>query len=191
MQIKNSSDRYGAIAQSLHWLTVILLLLAWALGTFGDALPRGPARATGQFVHMLAGLAILAVLAARLPWRMVDPPPPPVPTRLGLWAERLARLAHYALYLLLIAVPIIGIVLQFARGRPVPLFGLMDIPSPWVADRAFARNVRQVHEVVAHALLILAGLHATAALCHHWIFRDRTLVRMLPGFRPAQQRSQG
>ncbi|MFX5784935.1 cytochrome b/b6 domain-containing protein, partial [Acinetobacter baumannii] len=91
---------------------------------------------------MIAGLAILAVLAARLSWRMVDPPPPPAPTRLGLWAERAAQLTHCALYLLLIAVPIVGIVLQFARGRPVPLFGLAEIPSPWVADRAFSRNVR-------------------------------------------------
>ncbi|MGL4285178.1 MAG: cytochrome b [Phreatobacter sp.] len=191
MQIKNSTDRYGAIAQSLHWLTVILLMLAWTLGTFGDVFPRGPARATGQFVHMIAGLAILAVLAARLSWRMVDPPPPPAPTRLGLWAERAAQLTHCALYLLLIAVPIVGIVLQFARGRPVPLFGLAEIPSPWVADRAFSRNVRQVHELIAHALLILAGLHAAAALCHHWIFRDRTLARMLPGSRPTRQPSQG
>lgn len=190
MQLKNSADSYGAIAQALHWLTVILLMLAWALGTFGDALPRGPMRATGQFIHMLAGLAILAVLAARLPWRVVDPPPPAEPTRLGRWPEHAARLAHYALYLLLIAVPIVGIVLQFARGRPVPLFGLAEIPSPWIADRAFSRSVRQVHELIAHALVILAGLHAAAALCHHWIFRDRTLVRMLPGPRSPQQ-SQG
>jgi cytochrome b561 len=61
------------------------------------------------------------------------------------------------------------------------LFGLSQIPSPWLADRAFARSAKEVHEVLANALVILAGLHAAAALVHHWIFRDRTLVRMLPG----------
>ena len=90
------------------------------------------------------------------------------------------RLAHYALYALLVAVPISGIVLQFARGDALPLFGLAEIPSPWVANRTYARSVKEVHEVLANALVILAAFHAAAALVHHWIFRDRTLVRMLP-----------
>ena len=128
-----------------------------------------------------AGLAILAVLVARLLWRLADPPPPPEPTVLGEWLDRAGRLAHYALYALLIAAPVAGIVLQFARGDALPLFGLSEIPSPWLADRAFARTVKEVHEVLANGLVILAGLHAAAALVHHWVFRDRTLVRMLPG----------
>ena len=92
-----------------------------------------------------------------------------------------AKLNHYALYALLIAVPIAGIVVQFKRGRPLPLFGLEDIVSPWVLDRAFARTMLRVHEYLADTLLILAGIHAAAALIHHYLWRDRTLTRMLPG----------
>lgn len=183
MQLRSSANRYGAIAQSLHWLTVILVIVAWGLGTFDDVLPRGPARRTGLFVHISAGLAILAVLAARVPWRLVDPPPPPEPTMFGVWGDRASRLAHYTLYALLVAAPIAGIVLQFARGQALPLFGLAELPSPWAADRPFARSVKEVHELLANALLIVAALHAAAALFHHWVFRDRTLVRMLPGDR--------
>jgi cytochrome b561 len=84
---------------------------------------------------------------------------------------------------LLIAVPAVGIAAQFARGRPVPLFGLGEIPSPWAVDRAFARLVTEVHELLANTLLAVACLHAAAALAHHWLFRDRTLTRMLPGAR--------
>lgn len=91
-------------------------------------------------------------------------------------------MAHVGLYALLIAVPVIGIVLQFARGEALPLFGLMEITSPWQKDRAFAHNVKELHEIAAHGLVVLAGLHGGAALAHHWIFRDRTLVRMLPHF---------
>jgi cytochrome b561 len=91
-----------------------------------------------------------------------------------------ARIAHYSLYALLVAVPVAGIVLQFARGDALPLFGIAEISSPWLKDRAFAHSVKEVHEVLAHALVILAAIHAAAALIHHWIFRDRTLVRMLP-----------
>ena len=133
-----------------------------------------------MFVHISAGLAIFAMLAARILWRTVDKPPAPEPARFGPWLDRLAALAHLALYALLVAVPVAGIVLQFARGDALPLFGLGEIASPWIKDRAFAHSVKEVHEVLAHALVILAALHAAAALIHHWFLGDRTLVRMLP-----------
>ena len=181
MQLRNSAKNFGAIAQGLHWLTVMLVALAWALGTFDDALPKGAARAAGLFVHISAGLAILAVLVVRLMWRLGNPSPSSEPTFLGEWLDRAGRLAHYALYALLVAAPVAGIVLQFARGDALPVFGLFDIASPWPPDKAFARSVKDVHEVLANALVILAALHAAAALFHHWVLRDRTLVRMLPG----------
>ena len=76
---------------------------------------------------------------------------------------------------------IVGIVAQFARGDTLSVFGLYEIASPWVKDRAFARSVTEIHEIAANALVVPAALHAVAALVHHWVFRDRTLVRMLPG----------
>jgi len=184
MKLYNSTKEYGAIPQAMHWLTVIMVVIAWSLGTFGDVLPKGGPRATGLFLHISAGLAILAMLLARVTWRVADPSPPPEATEfgawMGVWMDPAARIAHYTLYALLVAVPVAGIMLQFARGDGVPLLGLAEIPSPWIKDRAFARNVKSVHEILAHALVILAAFHAAAALIHHWVFRDRTLVRMLP-----------
>lgn len=183
MQYRNSPDGYGAIPKALHWTTVVLILAAWMLGQIGDDLPSRAAEAASLFIHMSAGLLVLAILALRFVWRLGDPPPPAEPTALGSWLDRLAHVAHYALYAMLIAVPVSGIVLQFARGRGVPLFGISEIASPWTANRAFSRNVKEVHEVLANALVILAAVHAAAALFHHWVLRDRTLVRMLPQFR--------
>lgn len=176
MRLRNSPDGYGAIPQALHWLTVALVLLAWVLGQFDDALPR----ATGLYIHISAGLAILPLLAIRLCWRLADSPPPVEASAFGVWLDRAGRLAHYALYGLLIAAPLAGIVLQFARGDALPLFGLTEIVSPWPRDRAFARSVKEVHEVLSNALIFLALLHAAAALVHHLLLRDRTLLRMLP-----------
>jgi len=184
MRLLNSAKDYGAIPQAMHWLTVFLVALAWALGTFDDVLPKGGPRQSGLFVHVSAGIAILALLVARLTWRSVDSSPPPEATEfgawMGKWLDPVAQIAHYALYALLVAVPVAGIVLQFARGDALPLFGIAEISSPWLEDRAFAHNVKEVHEILAHALVVLAAFHAAAALIHHWIFRDRTLVRMLP-----------
>jgi cytochrome b561 len=180
MRLRSSVEGYGAVSQMMHWITVVLVILAWLLGQFDDVFPKGAARAAGLFVHISAGLAVIGILVLRLFWRFADPPPPIEHTILGAWLDRAGRLAHYLLYALLVAVPISGIVLQFARGDALPLFGLTEIASPWVRDRAFARSVKEIHEVAANALIVLAALHAAAALIHHWVLRDRTLVRMLP-----------
>jgi cytochrome b561 len=180
MRWRNSAEGYGAFPQLMHWITVVLVVLAWCLGQFDDIFPKGAARAASLFVHNSTGLAVIGILVLRLLWRLGDPPPPIEPTILGIWLDRTGRLAHVALYALLLAVPVSGIVLQFARGDALPLFGIAEIASPWAANRAFARSVKGIHETLANALLVLAALHAVAAIVHHWILRDRTLVRMLP-----------
>ena len=178
MHIRNSQEGYGAVAMTLHWAVVVLVVCAWLTGQFGDALPRGPQREAGEFVHIFLGLSILALVAARLVWRMADPPPQD--SAIGRWSERAARAMHYMMYALLVAGPVAGIAVQFARGHALPVFGLFEIASPWVADRTFAHSVKELHETLANALLILVGLHAAAALVHHYVLRDRTLMRMLP-----------
>jgi cytochrome b561 len=182
MLIYNSSKGYGTIPQAVHWLTVILVAVAWTLGLFGDDLPKGAPRDAALFVHISAGLAVIALLVVRMAWNLVDPPPSAGPTTLGAWSVRLGKVTHYLLYVLLIAVPAAGIVLQFARGDAIPIFGLAEIASPWVKDRALSENVKEVHEVLAHTLMVVAGFHAGAALIDHWVLRDRTLARMLPRF---------
>jgi cytochrome b561 len=185
MQALNPVNRYGKVPRLLHWTTVILVILVWTLGTFGNDLPRGNVRAAGLLVHISAGLLILDALVMRLTWRVADPPPPPAPNEIGRWlggfADSAARLARYALYALLIIVPIVGIMAQFARGDALPLIGIGEIPSPWIRDRTFAHTVKEIHKIAANALVIVATFHAAAVLNHHFVFRDNTLTRMLPG----------
>ncbi|QGM97303.1 cytochrome b [Methylocystis parvus] len=171
---------YSPPAQLFHWGSALLVLFAWALGSFGDDLPKGSIRNLGEFVHVSAGQLILILLLARLAWRAISPPPPPETTPLGKWADRGGVAMHYVLYALLVAAPVAGVVTLFANGESLPLFGLGEIPSPWLKDKAFAHDVKEIHETLANALIILALAHAGAALAHHFYFHDRTLKRMLP-----------
>jgi len=140
----------------------------------------GLARSDGLLTHISAGLAIISLLLARILWRVMDPAPPFELTPLGIWSRSAAKLTHFVLYALLAATPIVGILVQFARGDALPVFGVFEIASPWVKDREFAGSLKDVHETLANALMVVALVHTTAALAHHWILRDRTLIRMLP-----------
>jgi len=181
MQLRNSAERYGAVAKALHWMVAALVIVAWVLGTVGDELPRGATRAFGEFIHMSAGLAILGLLVVRFIWRLSDPPPPLERTPFSLLADYTGRAAHWLLYVLLAAVIGAGIITQFADGDALPVFGLFEIASPWAKDRQFAKAAGEIHEVLANGLVIVAALHTAAAFAHHWLFHDRTLARMLPG----------
>jgi cytochrome b561 len=188
MQLANSKTQYGAVPQILHWLTALFVICGWLLGTFLDDLPKGPIRSSGLVIHMTLGQFVVVFLIARLVWRMANPPPPPEPTRFGWLQQAIAAFTHYVLYALLVAVPFMGILVQLKRGHELPLFGIWDLNSPWPVDRAMAKSLLTVHEYLADALLMLAGVHAAAALMHHYLFEDRTLLRMLPGVSPPVRR---
>ena len=106
MQLVNSPSRYGAIPQALHWLTAICVIAGWLLGQFIDAFPKGPPRAFAFWTHMTLGECVMVFLVARLIWRFANPPPPVEPTQFGRPLEIASRVSHWALYLLLIAVPV-------------------------------------------------------------------------------------
>jgi cytochrome b561 len=179
--MNSEANDYGTLARTLHWLAALCVIVAWLIGTFIDDLPKS-AETRLMFVHMSLGLTILALLLVRVGWRFARPVPA-LATNLGPALEFAARAMQWLLYALMLAVPISGIVLEFARGQPLPLFGIAEIASPWVRDRAFATSVKGVHELIADALLVFATLHAVAALFHHFVLKDRTLLRMLPGHR--------
>jgi len=179
MQLGNSPTRYGSGPQALHWFTVLVVIAAWLLGQFGDDLPESAHDAVVR-VHITLGQLVVVLLIARLAWRIANPPPPAEPTRFGRLLEFAAKATHVALYALLIAVPVAGTMVQLKRGNPLPILGVWETASPWPRDRVVARSVLGIHELLANALLILAALHAAAALFHHWVLRDHTLTRMLP-----------
>ena len=180
MPLFNSIDRYGAMARTLHWATALLVGAAWLLGQIGEDIGGHGPRAAGLIAHVMVGLAVLVTLTLRVGWRLIDTPPPAEATPLGSLADRAAGLVHYLLLFLLLAAPLAGVAYQFARGEPLYLFGFAEIASPLTLSRDVASGIKELHEAFANALLVLALLHALAALGHHWILRDRVLKRMWP-----------
>ncbi|WP_424362395.1 cytochrome b [Methylocystis parvus] len=182
MSDASTASRYSPPAQVFHWLTVVCVAAAWTLGVLGDELPRGSIRHMGEFTHIMFGETVVLLLLLRLTWRIVSPAPPLEATRFGAPAALATKFGHLAIYALLLAVPVVGVVTLFHGGEALSLFGILDIPSPWLKNRELKHYSKEIHELLAHLLVVLALLHAAAALAHHYLLKDRTLKRMLPAF---------
>lgn len=181
MQLTNSPERYGAIVQAVHWLTAVFVIAGWLIGQLADfPSPKLPPD-FWLLTHIALGQCVVVLLVFRLIWRLLNPPPPYEKTPFGRFFEWAARLSQFALYALLLGVPMLGIIAELKRAGILLLFGFWQVSSPWPIDRVLGRSVLDLHGTLADALVILAGIHAAAAIVHHWVWRDRTLVRMLPG----------
>lgn len=179
MPARNSSVRYGSVAQFLHWTIVALLVVQVTLGKVADSLPVGIERLAVMARHKSFGITILALALVRLVWRRIDRPPalPAMPR----WQEIAARLNHWALYALLFALPLSGWLMSSAANRPVSWFGLAQLPDLIAPDPDLREWFHDLHHFLIWALYALVGLHVAAALKHQFVDRDGLLRRMLPG----------
>jgi cytochrome b561 len=105
---------------------------------------------------------------------------PQLPASMTEVEKKLAHMAHFLLYVLLIAIPALGILLTWFRGQHLSFFGLFTIPSAVTPDREIASSIKEMHGFCANLILIVVGLHAAAALWHHFVRKDDVLRRMLP-----------
>lgn len=172
----NEMHRYDVVARAFHWAMALLIAYAAASILIGEELPRGDLRAFLSTTHRTAGALVLVLLIFRVVWRLFHKPPP-LPDNMTPFQQRMAHIGHLGLYVLMALVPIVGIALTFRRGGTID-FGLFQIVSPLTADRAAAKPIKEVHELVAYALFALVGVHVAAALWHQFVKRDAIMTRM-------------
>jgi cytochrome b561 len=177
--LRNTQDSYGLVAIALHWLVALAIIGLFGLGLWMTGLDYyDPWYHRAPEIHKALGVLLFLVLLARLAWRLVNPRPGAEPTLSAL--ERLASsLVHALLYGLSFAVMAAGYLISTADQRPIDVFGLFTVPATLTGLPEQADRAGDVHLALAIALVVLAGVHALGALKHHFIDRDRTLLRML------------
>lgn len=176
---RSSTDRYSAASIALHWIMLLLLAAVYAAMELREYYPRGSdPRETLKSLHYMLGLTVLLFVAIRIYARATRRAPPIVPP-LRNWQRAAAGVTHLALYALMIAMPIAGWVILSAEGTPVPFWGL-TLPPLVAESKALAHQVEEVHETIGKIGYFLIGIHAAAALLHHYVVRDNTLLRMIP-----------
>ena len=168
---------YDRTTIQLHWMTAGLVALLWGIAQIIDFFPRGQPRTTIRSMHILLGVILAVTLVTRIIWRARSGRrlPLPEPGFIGYSA----KIVHYGLYVLLAATVVLGVANVWVRGDSI--FGLFSVPRYATSDKILRHTVGDLHGTFANAILIVAGLHALAALTHHYVLHDSMLRRMLPG----------
>ncbi len=184
---------YSAGARKFHWLTVFLVAVQFPLGLYmtyrgsdmqyvNDAgeTKTGLWDATTGFLydaHKTIGVILLVLIAARLIYRFTKGAPASdkslPPALVGV-----SHLTHWLMYTLLLAVPILGYIGISYYGALSP-FGI-PLPAVTVKDQEMSKEVFEIHELLAFALVTLVAIHISAALYHKFVRKDRVVERMLP-----------
>lgn len=175
-----STSRYGFLLISLHWVMLLLIVAVYTCTELREFYPKGSAiRDALKSWHYVLGLTVFLLLWVRLLARLAGHVPPILPTP-PRWQLRIAHGLELAIYIFLIAMPLIGWLIVSGAGKTVSFFGL-DLPHLIGKNRVLAKQLEDVHEFVGNLGYGLIGVHVLAALFHHYVQRDNTLKRMLPG----------
>jgi cytochrome b561 len=178
--------RYGGVAIFFHWIIAVLVVIVGTLGLLHDSWPRA-IQARWINIHAVIGLAVWVLLMLRLAWRMSHRPPD-LPPDVGEFSRRTSYPVHLLMYLLLFVIPVFGVITFIWHGRVFD-FGLFRIDPHVRSDRAIFHPTEDIHGYLAYALFGLIGLHALAALWHHFVRHDGVLLRMWPSHRMAREGS--
>jgi len=187
MRLRNTSTNWGAIAKLFHWAIASLIIANIVLGLWADDLPLSPRKLEAFYWHKSVGLTVLWLGVLRLMWRFTNPTPL-LPGAMPRWERTLAQASHFLLYVLMLAMPMSGWIINSAANFPLDLYGVWRVPDliPGSVDESTVEDAaKAVHYWLFTSICVLLALHVSAALKHHVLDRDDVLKRMLPFSRAA------
>lgn len=179
MLLKNSENRYGLIAITLHWLMAVLIIGLIILGLYMVRLPISLQKLKFFGWHKEFGVLVLMLVVVRICWRFRNTVPL-LPAHIAALQKMAARAVHLLLYILMFAMPLTGWMTSSAAGLPVSFFGLFVLPDLVAPDENLRILLSSVHEWLGYALIAVICMHAGAALQHHFYYKDDILRRMFP-----------
>lgn len=168
--------RYHPLLVSLHWLVAILVIGSLFMGEFilEEISNTDPFKVTALFAHMAIGLSVLVLMLVRLIVRHFTKRPPEADIGHAT-LNKLGRWAHWALYILVIAMAGSGLATAQLAGLPDIVFGGSGAPLPKDFSNFAPQNV---HDFLAGILGWLILAHVAAALFHQFVRKDGLMARM-------------
>ncbi len=179
MTVRKTSDRYGSLSIGLHWIMLLLLIAVYACIELRVFFPKGSDLRTAlKTWHFMLGLSIFILASIRLAVHLINPVDL-IESAVPGWSTLLSKLMQIILYVFMIGMPLAGWLLLSAEGKPIPFFGL-QLPALIGENKDLAELIKEIHATSGTVGYFIIGLHASAALFHHYVLKDNTLRRMLP-----------
>jgi cytochrome b561 len=173
---KDTRNGYGWVSIALHWLTAVLVLTMWTLGTMSQTDVQDDS-AWYAHLHMSIGVSAYLLLWARILWRFAAGHPVPHPGQSATLFP-VAKTFHY-LFLVAIGVMLIsGPLMVWSGGDAIEVFSFA-IPSPLAPSSGLHDLLRRVHGMTASIIILGVMLHILAALKHIVINRDGTFDKIM------------
>lgn len=173
MSISYLPTKWALSARIFHWLSVLLLFVTWVM----IVLNKDADTFTYIDLHKAFGLSFLFWTIARIINRFLTKVPPNVP--MPTWQIAIAHLTHFALYVLMLAMPLAGWLAIMYDGDAVNMFGLFNIPAFVVADDDKAHLFEKLHTDTIFPMLLLFTLaHVIGAIYHQFVQKDNLISRM-------------
>jgi cytochrome b561 len=182
MSWRSDTRHWGAVSKILHWLMALAIIGMCVVGWQMQGLPNGPEKLKIYALHKSIGITLLVLVLLRMLWRLADGRPK-YPPGMPRWQRLASSAVHGSLYLVMIAMPISGWLYNSASNFPLRWFNVFTVPALAEPDAALKASAGATHAALFWVLAVLIVLHVGAALKHHWVERDDTLRRMLPGYR--------
>jgi cytochrome b561 len=168
--------QYGTTAKVLHWSVVMLLLIQYLVGWFMPDIRSGMSPGIPMTVHISLGTAILVVMAFRFAWRLMHPVAPE--SSLPGYQRLTSEAVHWLLYIVVLLTTVSGWMFASARGWRIDWFYVFRLPMLTSQNPSLLKAIDGWHQVLEWSLLILIGVHVSAAFVHLYYYRDGVMRRM-------------
>ena len=179
MKWRNSTQGWGLVSVSVHWLSAVTVISLFFLGLWMVDLNYYHSwYRTAPFIHKSIGVSLFLLTVFRLVWRLQNVVPKSLDTHTSL-EKKAAAAAHIMIYVLLFAIMFSGYLISTADGRALEVFNLFNVPATIHGLDKQEDIAGEVHFLLASTLIVLVVIHALAALKHHLVDKDVTLKRML------------
>ena len=184
--LKDKLSGYGLITILLHWVCAPLIFFLFGLGVYMRGLDYySPWYHRGPELHIALGILVFALMAIRLVWRVKSISPAPIPT-ISKPNQLAATAVKLFLYVGVFTICVTGYLITTAEGTGANFFDLFSVPASVKLTADQVDLAGKIHKYLAWGVVIFALAHAGAALFHHFIKRDKTLVRMLKPAKSAE-----
>lgn len=178
MQVKDNTQSYGWGSQAFHWGTFALFVALIVIVNQMVDMPKGPDKFALIGLHKSLGITMAFLLFARISWRMANPTPQDADA--SPKEVKAARVMHFALYAVLLALPMSGMIMSLAGGHPVSWFGIVEMPNLIGENKSLAGTAKMIHQFAAYGTVLMIAGHVAASLWHQFVRKDGVMKRMVP-----------